>query len=281
VEVISQLSVVKTIIVWRKNLNLFWMEQLLTTEGLVSLLTLTFLEIVLGIDNVVFVSIVSGKLPATQQKKARYTGIGLALIARIILLLAVSWLIGLQKPIFTINDFHLSYRDIILILGGLFLIGKSVSEIHSKLEGVEKTQNKPKTISLRSAIIQIVLIDLIFSIDSILTAIGLVESILIIVIAILISLAVMIIFVNRISVFIEKHPTMKLLAISFLIMIGTLLVIEGFHVHVPRGYIYFAMAFALGVELLNMKVRVKTLASEVGVSRKINVRKGPGTVEQT
>jgi predicted tellurium resistance membrane protein TerC len=281
VEVISQLPAVKTIIVWRKNLNLFRMEQLLTTEGLVSLLTLTFLEIVLGIDNVVFVSIVSGKLPATQQKKARYTGIGLALIARIILLLAVSWLIGLQKPIFTINDFHLSYRDIILILGGLFLIGKSVSEIHSKLEGIEKTQNKPKTISLKSAIIQIVLIDLIFSIDSILTAIGLVESILIIVIAILISLAVMIIFVNRISVFIEKHPTMKLLAISFLIMIGTLLVIEGFHVHVPRGYIYFAMAFALGVELLNMKVRVKTLASEVGVSRKINVRKGPGTLEQT
>jgi predicted tellurium resistance membrane protein TerC len=252
------------------------MEQLLTTEGLVSLLTLTFLEIVLGIDNVVFISIISGKLPAAQQTKARYVGIGLALIARIILLLGVSWLIGLSKPIFTVNDFHMSYRDMILILGGLFLIGKSVSEIHSKLEGVEKPQNRPRTISLRSAVVQIVLIDLIFSIDSILTAIGLVESVIIIVIAILVSLAVMILFVNKISVFIEKHPTMKLLAISFLIMIGTLLVIEGFHVHVPRGYIYFAMVFALGVELLNMKVRVKTIAAEVGVNRKINVRKGPG-----
>lgn len=256
------------------------MEQLLTTEGLVSLLTLTFLEIVLGIDNVVFISIVSGKLPLAQQKKARYTGIGLALIARIILLLAVSWLIGLQKPILSINDFHLSYRDIILILGGLFLIGKSVSEIHSKLEGIEKTQNRPRAISMKNAVIQIVLIDLIFSIDSILTAIGLVENVIIIIIAILISLGVMIIFVNRISAFIEKHPTMKLLAISFLIMIGTLLVVEGFHVHVPRGYIYFAMAFALGVEILNMKVRVKTLASEVGVQRRINVRKGPGTPGQ-
>jgi predicted tellurium resistance membrane protein TerC len=255
------------------------MDQLLTTEGLVSLLTLTFLEIVLGIDNVVFISIISGKLPAAQQGKARYLGIGLALIARIALLLTVSWLIGLQKPVITLNDFQLSYRDIILILGGLFLIGKSVSEIHTKLEGTEHAKNRPRNITMRSAVIQIVLIDLVFSLDSILTAIGLVESVLIIVIAILVSLAVMIAFVNKISVFIEKHPTMKLLAISFLIMIGTLLVVEGFHVHVPRGYIYFAMAFALGVEILNMKIRVKTLASEVGVSRKVNVRKSPTTSE--
>lgn len=253
------------------------MEHLLSTEGLVSLVTLTFLEIVLGIDNVVFVSIISGKLPPAQQSKARYLGIGLALVARIILLLGVSWLIGLQKPVLTINEFHLSYRDMILILGGLFLIGKSVSEVHSKLEGSEKAQNRPKVISLRSAVVQIVLIDLIFSIDSILTAIGLVESVLIIVVAVVLSLAVMIAFVNKISSFIEKHPTMKLLAISFLIMIGTLLVVEGFHVHVPRGYIYFAMAFALGVEILNMKIRVKGVASELGVSRKVNVRKGPGT----
>jgi predicted tellurium resistance membrane protein TerC len=255
------------------------MEHLLTTEGLVSLLTLTFLEIVLGIDNVVFISLISGKLPAGQQSRARYLGIGLALVARIILLFGVSWLIGLQKPIITISDFSLSYRDIILVLGGLFLIGKSVSEIHSRIEGVEKPQNRPKVISLRSAVFQIVLIDLVFSLDSILTAIGLVENILIIVIAILVSLGVMIAFVNKISVFIEKHPTMKLLAMSFLIMIGTLLVVEGFHVHVPRGYIYFSMAFALGVELLNMKIRVKTLASEVGVSRKMNVRKSAGRLE--
>lgn len=233
------------------------MDYILTTEGLVSLLTLTFLEIVLGIDNVVFISIISNKLPATQQSKVRFTGIGLALVGRVILLLGVSWLIGLQKPVITISDFSLSYRDIILILGGLFLIGKSVSEIHSKLEGAEKSENKPKEISMRNAIIQIVLIDLVFSFDSILTAIGLVENVLIIIIAIVISLGVMLLFAKSISTFIEKHPSMKMLAISFLIMIGTLLVLEGFHVHVPRGYIYFSMAFALGVEILNMNMRKK------------------------
>ena len=145
----------------------------------------------------------------------------------------------------------------ILIAGGLFLIGKSVSEIHTKLESGEKKHNKPRVVSLRAAVIQIVMIDLIFSLDSILTAIGLVESILVIVIAILISLVVMLIFAKRISTFIERHPAMKILAISFLVMIGTLLVVEGFHVHVPRGYIYFSMAFALGIELLNMKIRTK------------------------
>lgn len=249
------------------------MEFLLTTEGLVSLLTLTFLEIVLGIDNVVFISIISNKLPKEQQSKARLLGIGLALVARIILLMGVSWLIGLQKPVLTISSLALSYRDIILILGGLFLIGKSVSEIHHKLEGEEKKENRPKVFSLRAAIVQIVLIDLVFSLDSILTAIGLVESVLIIIIAILISMAVMLLFSKRISTFIEDHPAMKILAISFLVMIGTLLVVEGLHVHVPRGYIYFSMAFALGVELLNMKIRRKTIASEIGVSRKVNVKR--------
>ncbi|HEY3403836.1 MAG TPA: TerC family protein [Ohtaekwangia sp.] len=249
------------------------MEYLLTTEGLVSLLTLTFLEIVLGIDNVVFISIISNKLPEAQQSKARLLGIGLALAARIGLLLGVAWLIGLQKPVLTLFSLHLSYRDMILIAGGLFLIGKSVSEIHTKLESGEKKKNKPRVVSLRAAVIQIVMIDLIFSLDSILTAIGLVESILIIVIAILISLAVMLIFARGISTFIEKHPAMKILAISFLVMIGTLLVVEGFHVHVPRGYIYFSMAFALGVELLNMKIRTKTSAVEIKTTGKINVKR--------
>jgi predicted tellurium resistance membrane protein TerC len=234
------------------------MEHLLTAEGFVSLLTLTFLEIVLGIDNIVFISIITGKLPSAQQGKARTVGIALALIARVLLLLGVSWIIGLQKPIFEVNDFSLSYRDIILILGGLFLIGKSVTEIHAKLEVKEAKETNIKSNTFSKVIIQIILIDLIFSLDSILTAIGLVENVLIIIIAIVISLAVMLLFASVISNFIEKHPAMKILAISFLIMIGTLLVIEGLHMHVPRGYIYFAMAFALGIEVLNMKIRKRT-----------------------
>jgi predicted tellurium resistance membrane protein TerC len=230
------------------------MNELLTTEGLVSLATLTFLEIVLGIDNIVFISIITSRISKAKQKNARILGIGLALVARIVLLLLVSWLIGLQKPIFSIGNYTVSYRDIILFLGGLFLIGKSVTELHGKIEGGRSKENVAVA-SFRNAVIQIVLIDLIFSIDSILTAIGLVENVVIITIAILISLGFMLFFVRTISNFIEKHPAMKVLAIAFLIMIGTLLVIEALHIHVPRGYIYFAMAFALGVEFLNMKVR--------------------------
>jgi predicted tellurium resistance membrane protein TerC len=239
------------------------MEHLLTTEGLVSLLTLTFLEIVLGIDNVVFISILSGKLPAEQQGKARKLGIALALVARILLLLTIDWIISLKDPFFTINNFELSFRDLILIAGGLFLIGKSTSEIHAKLEGSGEHAKGVKALTLGSALAQIILIDLVFSLDSILTAIGLVENVIIIIIAIVISLAVMLIFSKAISKFIQKHPAMKILAISFLIMIGTLLVVEGLHFHVPRGYIYFSMAFALGVEFLNMKIRKKaTLRTE-------------------
>jgi predicted tellurium resistance membrane protein TerC len=238
------------------------MEHLLSTEGIISLLTLTFLEIVLGIDNVVFISILSGKLPPAQQGKARSLGIGLALVARILLLLTVDWIIGLKQPLFTINDFALSFRDLILIAGGMFLIGKSVSEIHAKMEGSGEHNGKTKVLTMRGAIIQIIIIDLVFSLDSILTAIGLVENIVIIVIAIVISLAVMLIFAKTISEFIQRHPAMKLLALSFLIMIGTLLVVEGLHFHVPRGYIYFSMAFGLGVEVLNMKIRKKETLRE-------------------
>ena len=234
------------------------MEHLLTTEGLVSLLTLTFLEIVLGIDNVVFISILSNKLPPAQQPKARNLGLALALVARILLLLAVDWIISLKAPLFTINNFSMSFRDLILVAGGLFLISKSVSEIHAKLEGSEEHKTTSKAVTLGGVIVQIIIIDLVFSLDSILTAIGLVENVWIIVIAIVISLAVMLVFAKAISAFIQKHPAMKILAVSFLIMIGTLLVVEGLHFHVPRGYIYFSMAFALGVELLNMKIRKKS-----------------------
>lgn len=232
--------------------------EILSAEGLVSLLTLTFLEIVLGIDNIVFISIVSGRLPAAQQGKARNVGIFLALLVRILLLMAINWIIGLRATIFTIQEFSLSYRDLILIIGGMFLLAKSTSEMHAKLEGTHDDKNI-KAVTFKSAIIQIVLLDLVFSLDSILTAVGLVENVVIIIIAIVISLGVMLIFSKKISRFINDHPTMKILAISFLLMIGMVLVIEGLHVHVPKGYIYFSMAFALGIEILNMKIRKKAV----------------------
>jgi predicted tellurium resistance membrane protein TerC len=228
-----------------------------TTEIIVSLITLTLLEIVLGIDNIVFISIVSGRLPAAQQKQARIIGISLAFLGRVLLLLAINWIIGLSKPFFHLNDFAVSYRDLILIAGGLFLIGKSTSEIHSRIEGKPEGAEKEKKLSMRSAIIQILILDLVFSLDSIITAIGLVDNVLVIIIAIVISLAVMLLFSKRISDFINQHPAMKILAISFLIMIGTVLVIEGPHVHVPKGYIYVSMAFALGIEVINMRISRK------------------------
>jgi predicted tellurium resistance membrane protein TerC len=229
-----------------------------TTEILISLLTLTFLEIVLGIDNIVFISIVGSRLPKEQQKKVRIIGLTLALVGRILLLLAIEWIIGLTKPIFTINDFAFSFRDLILIVGGLFLIAKSTSEMHKKLESSEAEEKASlRKHTLSSALIQIMLLDLVFSLDSIITAVGLVDQVYIIVIAIVISMGVMLAFSKSISEFINKHPTMKLLAVAFLLMIGTVLVIEGLHVHVPKGYIYFSMAFALGIELLNMRIRKK------------------------
>lgn len=226
-----------------------------STETIVSLITLTFLEIVLGIDNVVFISIIGGRLPVTQQKRVRIIGLTLALVGRILLLLAINWIIGLNNPIFRVYDFALSYRDLILIAGGLFLIGKSVSEIHNKIEGHEESAKTQKQLSFRSALIQILILDVVFSLDSIITAIGLVDNFVVIIIAIVIAMGVMLLFSKGISDFINRHPAMKLLALSFLIMIGTVLVVEGLHVHVPKGYIYFSMAFALGIEILNIKIR--------------------------
>jgi predicted tellurium resistance membrane protein TerC len=227
-----------------------------STENIVSLLTLTFLEIVLGIDNIVFISIVSGRLPLMQQKKAQIAGISIAFIGRIILLLAITWVIGLSKPFLNINSFALSYRDLILIAGGLFLVGKSTSEIHARIEGTKKIKDEKK-ITFASALIQILILDVVFSLDSIITAIGLSDNLLTIVIAMVTSMGIMLIFLNKISGFINQHPAMKILAISFLIMIGTVLVIEGLHVHVPKGYIYVSMTFALGIELINMWISKK------------------------
>lgn len=222
----------------------------------IALLTLTFLEIVLGIDNIIFISIVAGKLPEEQQKKARLLGLSLALIVRIFLLLGITWLIGLTEPVISISEFELSWRDIILFVGGLFLIAKSTSEIHHKIEG-EREEKEVKTRAFSSAIIQIVALDIIFSFDSILTAVGLTNELLLMIIAVIASIIVMMIFSGNISEFINRHPTLQVLALSFLILIGFMLSIEALHYHVPKGYIYFAVFFSLIVEMINIRVRKK------------------------
>lgn len=237
------------------------MAELLTADALISLFTLTLLEIVLGIDNIIFISIVAGKLPDPKvQDKARKIGIILALFARVGLLFGITWIIGLKADLFTVLGIGFSGRDLILLGGGLFLIGKTVSEIHEKLEGTEETIEEGKKgggSTLGGIIIQIILVDIVFSFDSILTAVGLVDNITIMIIAVVISMAVMYFFARSISDFVHNHPTVKMLALSFLIMIGFLLVVEAFDVHVNKGFAYFAMAFALGVEFLNMKLRKK------------------------
>jgi len=233
------------------------MEILLQPESWIALLTLTFLEIVLGIDNIIFISIVSNKLPKEQQSKARNIGLSLALIFRIGLLLGITWIITFTQPIFTILEVEFSGRDLILLAGGLFLIFKSTMEIHHKMEGQAEEHSQTKTSSLLSVISQIILLDIIFSFDSILTAIGLTEEVLLMIIAVTISIGVMMLFAKKISDFIADHPTLEILALSFLILIGFMLSIESFDYHVPKGYIYFAVFFSLLVEIINMKVRKK------------------------
>lgn len=234
------------------------MEDILTLNNLISFISLTLMEVVLGIDNIIFISILTARLPAHQQDKGRMIGLVLALLIRIILLFALSWLIGLNKAIFTIFDFGVTGRDLILIGGGLFLIYKSTSEIHAKLEGSEEHTKNIKLLTLQSAIFQIIMLDIVFSFDSILTAIGLVDEVYIMIAAVIIAMGVMIASAKTISEFINKHPTLKMLALSFLLLIGVLLLVEGFHAHVPKGYIYFAIFFSLSVELLNMRLRKKT-----------------------
>lgn len=236
------------------------MEIFLESSTYVSLITLTFLEIVLGIDNIIFISILTGRLPKEQQEKGRIIGLTLAIVFRIILLLFIFWIVGLVEPLFTVFGWPVSGRDLILIAGGLFLMAKSTTEIHTKLQGAEESSKDiaKKTVSFSSVITQIILLDIVFSFDSVITAVGLVSHISIMIIAVLLSLGVMLIFANRVSDFIHKHPTMKMLALSFLLMIGLLLFVEGFHIEVPKGYVYFAMAFAFVVELLNLKLRKKS-----------------------
>lgn len=237
------------------------MEIFLLPETWISLLTLTFLEIVLGIDNIIFISIISDRLPQEQQSKARSVGLILAILIRILLLFGIGWIAQLTEPILTIYEFDLSFRDLILIAGGLFLLAKSTSEIHEKIEGngiiAKGDDPKGKTIklSMNKAIFQIIVLDVVFSFDSILTAIGLSKQIIIMVAAVIIALVVMLIFAKTVSDFVNRNPTIKMLALAFLIMIGTILVVDGFHVHVPKGYIYFSLLFSLLVEFLNQKMR--------------------------
>lgn len=237
------------------------MEIFLELDTWIALLTLTFMEIVLGIDNIIFISIVAGKLPADQQKKARIGGLGLALIMRILLLLSITWIVGLTEPVLTISGFELSWRDIILAVGGVFLLVKSILEIHHKVEAVDEhdpTGGAPKKVNgFTSAIFQIVLLDLIFSFDSILTAVGLTDQIILMVIAVVVSIVVMMIFAKSIGDFVNKYPTIQILALSFLILIGFMLVVEALHTHVPKGYIYFAIFFSLIIEMLNIRYRRK------------------------
>ncbi len=233
------------------------MEIFLQADTWIALLTLTFMEIVLGIDNIIFISLVAGKLPEEQQKKARIGGLALALIMRILLLLSITWIIGLTKPVLTLGGFELSWRDLILIGGGIFLLIKSTLEIHHKVEGqINETEIK-KVSSFGYAILQIVLLDLIFSFDSILTAIGLTDQLILMIIAVSVSIIVMMIFARAVGDFVNKHPTIQILALSFLILIGVMLIIEGAHYHVPKGYIYFAIFFSLAIEMLNMRYRKK------------------------
>ncbi|WP_416868118.1 MAG: TerC family protein [Imperialibacter sp.] len=220
----------------------------------IALLTLTFLEIVLGIDNILFISIVSKGLPDLQQKRARTVGLGLALVMRIGLLFGINYITRLTSPLFSLFGTDLSGRDLVLMAGGMFLVFKSVMEVHQKMEG-DDSEKASKSATLLNVIVQIVLLDMIFSFDSILTAVGLTEHLLLMIIAVVISMGVMMVFAGSISNFIHNHPTLEVLALSFLILIGFMLFIEGWHHHVPKGYIYFAVFFALVVEVINMRMR--------------------------
>jgi len=231
------------------------MDWIADPQAWIAFVTLLGLEIVLGIDNVVFISILAGKLPAEQQPKARYVGLGLAMLMRIVLLFSISWVIRLTAPLFAVFGHEISGRDLILIVGGLFLLAKATREIHQKLEGEEGHASVRVKPSVSSVIIQILLLDIVFSLDSVITAVGMVDDIAIMISAVVIAVAFMMVFAAPISNFVDRHPTFKMLALSFLLLIGFTLIAEGWDRHIPKGYIYAAMAFSVFVEALNMKLR--------------------------
>jgi predicted tellurium resistance membrane protein TerC len=241
------------------------MEWIADPQIWISLLTLTALEVVLGIDNIIFISILAGKLPAEQQDKARKTGLMLALVTRILLLLSISWLMGLTKPWFTLPVLNhaVSGKDLILLIGGLFLIGKSVMEVHEKLEGDDGHATASlKRATFKAVVVQILLLDVVFSLDSVITAVGMADNLAVMVTAVMIAMGIMLWAAKDISDFVNRHPTLKMLALSFLILIGVMLVAESLGQHIPKGYIYFAMAFAFAVEMLNLKLRAKPATPE-------------------
>jgi predicted tellurium resistance membrane protein TerC len=234
------------------------MEWITSAEGWIALATLTILEIVLGIDNIVFISILAGKLRSEERDRARKLGLSLAMGIRILLLLSITWVMRLTAPLFGILGQEISGRDLILILGGLFLLAKSTYEIHEKLEGAEGHGSAKVAASFAGVIVQILLLDIVFSLDSVITAIGMAEDVSVMVLAVVIAVGVMLVSAGAISDFVERHPTVKMLALSFLLLIGMSLMAEGFDQHIPKGYIYFAMGFSVFVEMINLRVRAKS-----------------------
>lgn len=257
------------------------MTWLADPQAWIAFLTLVLLELVLGVDNVIFISILAGKLPAHEQARARSLGIMLAIGTRILLLLSLSWIIGLTEPIFSVLGYAISGRDIILIVGGLFLIGKSTHEIHEKLEGEEEHVasggQKRSGPSFTSVLIQILLLDVVFSLDSVITAVGMVDQLSVMIAAVVVSACAMVFLAGTISNFVNHHPTVKMLALSFLLLIGFTLIVEGLHQHIPKGYIYFAMAFSVFVETLNL--RLKKISKKPVQLRTAYTSESDGTVK--
>jgi predicted tellurium resistance membrane protein TerC len=233
------------------------MDWITDPQAWIGFLTLTALEIVLGVDNIIFISILSGKLPASQQARARRLGLLLAMVMRILLLFSLSFIVRLTKPLFTVFSHDVSGRDLVLLIGGLFLVAKSTHEIHDRLEGHEGHASAKVAPSFRAVLIQIMLLDIVFSLDSVITAVGMVRQIGVMVAAVVVAVGFMMFFAGAISDFVHRHPTVKMLALAFLLMIGMMLIVDGGGYHVPKGYIYFAMAFSVFVEMLNIRMRTK------------------------
>lgn len=231
------------------------MDWLTDPQIWIAFFSLVALELVLGVDNVIFITILAGVLPEDQQPRARTVGLGMAVLSRILLLFSISWIIGLTAPLFTVFGFEISGRDIILILGGLFLLAKSTYEIHQRLEGIQGHASVGVRRSFVGVIVQILLLDVVFSLDSVITAVGMVDEVAIMVAAVVIAAGVMIVVAGPLDRFVDRHPTIKILALSFLLLIGFTLIVEGLHQHIPKGYIYFAMGFSVLVEMLNMRLR--------------------------
>lgn len=248
------------------------MDWILNPEIWIALLTLTALEIVLSIDNIIFITVLAGRLPEEERNRGRVIGLAMAMITRILLLLSLTWIMGLTKPLFQILAQKFSGQDIILLIGGLFLLAKSTHEIHANLEGEEEHVEKSKAVSFFGVITQIAILDIVFSLDSVITAVGLVNQLPVMITAIIIAIIVMMIYAKSIGDFVESHPTIKMLALSFLILVGFSLVGEGLELHIPKGYIYFAMAFSVAVEMLNIKMRSRRKLEPVKLHKTLPIK---------